>query len=243
MKKLSIAGLGVLAFAAATLAPSVASAHISLTYPPARSTSQKSGPCGKGAADPRGTKITYFKPGQKVTVTWDETIDHPGHYRISFDDDGQDIFTDPSSFTDVAPRAGVLVDDIKDVAGGSGKYSQEITLPNKECNNCTLQVVQVMTDKPPYGDGNDLYYQCADIVLTNNPPDGGASSSSSSSGATSSSSSGGSSGSDAGATSSSGGAPADDGGCSTSGQPEGALLPIAAAAMIAALRRRRAPRA
>src|SRR5690606_6077325 len=47
------------------------------------------------------------------------------------------------------------------------------TLPDIECESCTLQVVQVMYDKKPYGDGNDLYYQCADIALR---PGGGASS-------------------------------------------------------------------
>lgn len=39
-------------------------------------------------------------------------------------------------------------------------------LPDVECDNCTLQAIQVMYDKPPYvTPGNDLYYQCADLVL------------------------------------------------------------------------------
>ena len=45
-----------------------------------------------------------------------------------------------------------------------------ITLPNMTCENCTLQVIQMMTDKTPYGDGNDLYFQCADIALRTNAP-------------------------------------------------------------------------
>jgi hypothetical protein len=53
------------------------------------------------------------------------------------------------------------------------RYSQTITLPNMECSNCTLQVIQLMTDKPPYttdAASDDIYFQCADFVLTNSAP-------------------------------------------------------------------------
>lgn len=141
-----------------------AAAHLNLLSPPPRTTSLKSGPCG--AADSvRGGVVSTFRPGQTITVTWDEFVDHPGHFRIAFDDDGQDIFVDPAGFEDVSSGPGVLIDGIADRSGG-GMYSQEVTLPNVECDNCTLQVIQVMSDKPPYGDGNDMYYQCADLVLS-----------------------------------------------------------------------------
>jgi hypothetical protein len=51
-----------------------------------------------------------------------------------------------------------------------------VTLPDLVCDNCTLQVIQVMYDKPPYTTpGNDIYYQCADLVLRvgGAPPDAG----------------------------------------------------------------------
>jgi MYXO-CTERM domain-containing protein len=49
-----------------------------------------------------------------------------------------------------------------------------VTLPNVTCDNCTLQLIQVMYDKAGNGFGgkdsagkgnDDLYYACADIVL------------------------------------------------------------------------------
>src|SRR5687767_5344915 len=43
-----------------------------------------------------------------------------------------------------------------------------ITLPNMTCENCTLQLIQLMTDKPPYtvdATSDDIYFQCADIAL------------------------------------------------------------------------------
>ena len=135
-----------------------------MTTPPPRAIGQlKSAPCGP-TTDVRGSQAVCFEPGAKVKIGWIETIDHPGHYRIMFDDDGTDAFVDPSAFDDTcSPSSTCLVDGIADKSGGS--YEQEITLPMQECETCTLQLVQVMTDKAPYGDGNDLYYQCADIVI------------------------------------------------------------------------------
>ena len=153
----------ILVFASLALCAGEVRAHIALTSPPPRTDMQKQGPCGAGPADPRGPTLATFKPGEKIVVTWNEFINHPGHYRIALDEDGQDGFFDPKDFDDVSGGPGVLMDGIADKQGGD--YAQEITLPNVECDNCVLQVIQMMTDKKPYGDGNDIYYQCADIAL------------------------------------------------------------------------------
>lgn len=154
--------LGVATFLGLVLLAAPAFAHISLTFPAKRYDLQKSGPCGV-AGGQKTSNVTVFEPGETITVTWDETINHPGHYRISFDADGDDDFVVPASYTDFNSAPSVLVDDIADQAGGS--YAQQITLPDIECESCTLQLIQVMLDKPPYGDGNDVYFQCADIAL------------------------------------------------------------------------------
>lgn len=154
------------------LEAAAAHAHIQLTYPTQRYSDQKYGPCGRLNDTGRGATVTTLPPGATITVTWDETINHPGHFRISFDDDGQDGFADPAGYDDYYTVPSVLADNIADTPSG-GPSSFEITLPNIECDNCTLQVVQVMTDKQPYGDGNDLYYQCADLILSADAPDAG----------------------------------------------------------------------
>jgi hypothetical protein len=53
---------------------------------------------------------------------------------------------------------------------GSKKWAWTVTLPNIECENCTIQVMQVMED--PVGDAHgpfdgksDLYYKCIDVKL------------------------------------------------------------------------------
>jgi hypothetical protein len=157
---------------AALALPSFAEAHIALMSPAPRYADQKVGPCGRlnGA---RSTNVATFRPGETITITWRETIDHPGHFRISFDADGDDDFVDPASYDDRNTNEAVLLDGIPDRSGG-GEYSVQVRLPTVTCTNCTLQVIQVMTDKPPYVAGsNDIYYQCADLVLSGEPVDGG----------------------------------------------------------------------
>jgi hypothetical protein len=91
-------------------------------------------------------------------VEWDETVDHPGHYRIAFDDDGDDVFVNPNNPNDHFPFT--LMEPIADKAGGH--YTQQITLPTTPCANCTLQLMQIMTTQVPY---DSFYYQCADIAI------------------------------------------------------------------------------
>lgn len=210
---------GAIVTASLMLFTSNAGAHIKLGFPLARDTSLKAGPCGT-AGSVRGTNVTTFKPGEKITVTWTETIDHPGHYRISFDEDGNDDFVDPAGFDDYDTAPSVKVDNIADKSGSMQMYTQELTLPNVECDNCTLQLIQVMTDKPPY-DGNDNYYQCADLVLKADVEPSGASSSATSSAASGSSSAASGSSVSAAASGSGGGAAAGGGGDGEGGGSSG----------------------
>jgi MYXO-CTERM domain-containing protein len=160
---------GTLVATALALFASHAGAHIDLTSPAPRhagGTEQKVGPCGI-AGSVRGPNITTYAPGETITVTWDETVPHPGHFRISFDEDGDDGFVNPATVDELNSAPTVLVDGIAD-KDGTQSYTQEVTLPNIECDNCTLQLIQVMSDKPPYDPtpaGNDIYFRCADLIL------------------------------------------------------------------------------
>lgn len=161
--------------ASAAWAPA-ARAHLELTEPTSRYGPDvlKTGPCGVAGGE-RTSRVTYFEPGQTIEVRWDEYIDHPGHYRIAFDADGDDDFVDPSTMMELYSNDAVLLDGIADKGPGDREYVVTVTLPNLTCDNCTLQVIQVMYDKPPYVvPGNDIYYQCADLVLrSGGAPDGG----------------------------------------------------------------------
>ncbi len=148
------------------LLPGSAAAHIEIVSHTTRfgPDSQKQGPCGlAGMSEPGGTVYTYA-PGATVAIAWNEFVNHPGHYRIAFDEQGDDDFVTPSSASDVYTNEAVLLDDIADL-DGVHDYTIEVTLPDIECEQCTIQVIQVMTDKPPFGDGNDVYFHCIDVTL------------------------------------------------------------------------------
>jgi MYXO-CTERM domain-containing protein len=217
-------------FSLATLSTS-ASAHIQLMFPEQRHTDQKTGPCG-ALNDARGDKITALEPGSKITVQWDETVEHPGHFRIMLDEDGFD-FPEPTGYDDFCDPTKVnqgihcLSDNIPDKAA-MPNYSVEVTLPDIECDNCTLQVIQVMSDKPPWGPGggNDLYYQCADITMKKGGGAGGGGAGGAGGGAASSSAATGAGG---GASSSSGGdGGAGDGGSGGGGEESGCGFKVGA---------------
>jgi uncharacterized protein (TIGR03382 family) len=167
------------------LAPAIASAHVRITSPTPRTTAQlKDRHCGL-AGSTRANVQTY-KPGATVHLVWDEYVAHPGWFRISFQQNG-DVFevpppsNGPSSTgasnyptenltgkVDATTGSLIIADRIAHPA-----LSMDVTLPNVECSNCTLQLTQMMIDKPPYSDdaaSNDIYYACVDLVLTSSAP-------------------------------------------------------------------------
>lgn len=141
-----------LAFLSAlVLTASVAFGHAALTYPVPRSSDSaiKTGPCGPYAKTNTPTLLTA---GQKITVTWTETVNHPGYYRIAY------------STTDTTAdfNSHVIKNNIPNPDGGQLNDGVQITLPNINCDNCTLQLIQVMTNTNPPSN----YYSCADIALS-----------------------------------------------------------------------------
>ncbi|MEX0856187.1 MAG: SCE4755 family polysaccharide monooxygenase-like protein [Gemmatimonadota bacterium] len=173
---LTVAGLAILTFGTADSAE----AHVCLMYPMSRvgpdcaaRSPQKIGPCGVAG---RSEQVTQFRPGETITVELNETINHPSHYRVSFNPDG-DTFHDPVSIDDnTGAHPFVLVDGIEDAE--DARQEVQVTLPLVECENCTLQLIQVMYDKQGNGfgganggpdDNDDLYYACADLVLRGEP--------------------------------------------------------------------------
>jgi hypothetical protein len=147
--------------------------HVCLVFPTPRvgadctsGSPQKVGPCGLAGR----ANVTEFTPGETITVRFNETIDHPSHFRIAFNPNG-DAFPDPRSVDDKSGGPLVLFDGITDEEESEQQIG--VTFPNVECGSCTLQLIQVMYDKGGNGFGgrnaqggnDDIYYSCADIVL------------------------------------------------------------------------------
>lgn len=157
----------------------VSFAHVDLTTPTPRAHGQgegnlKSGPCGQDT-NGRTANVTVFEPGETITVTWNEYIDHPSYFRIAFDDDGDNGFvnrsdgqTNQQADDPEAMEAALnmdadilaIVTEEDDTTSGAEIRNVQVTLPDVECESCTLQLIQYMYDNPATG-----YFQCADIAL------------------------------------------------------------------------------
>ncbi len=170
----------VFALSASLCTPRVATSHFFLRSPAswrAQDTlgnPQKAGPCGnEGAATTTGT-VTPFSPGETITIALDETVYHPGHYRIALAvNDRSELPAAPA----VAPGAtacgtapvmtppvfpvladGVLLHE----APLSGTQSIQVTLPSSViCSRCTLQVLEFMSNHA----APCFYYHCADLSI------------------------------------------------------------------------------
>jgi len=121
-----------------------------LVKPRSNSTGLKEpAPCG-GVA--RTQTPVVLKSGNTIDVQFEETINHPGYFRIAF-----------SPASDTGFDENIIIANIPEVPA-TRFYTQTISLPDIECNDCTLQLIQVMTDRSPPSN----YYSCADIQLTSN---------------------------------------------------------------------------
>ncbi len=100
-------------------------------------------------------------------MRWNVQVDHlePPKFRIAFDDAGQD-FPTPVGAHDTSTLP-LFLDGV--LTGRGGLQTKEIALPNIECDNCTLQMLQYLSPGPPYPAGS-FYYQCADITLSAGAP-------------------------------------------------------------------------
>jgi hypothetical protein len=154
-----------------------AHAHLELLSPEPRerardrrsvSSNLKQGPCGQ-EPNRRTNRVSVLEPGETIRVSFVEYINHTSYYRVAFDPDGDDdlpVFggrgilregDDPEGNCPVDGRV-VLAYDFDD--RNQGTHELSVTLPDVECDNCTLQVVQFM-----YGSPRPYYFQCADLVL------------------------------------------------------------------------------
>ncbi|GAB4195637.1 MAG: hypothetical protein OHK0013_02050 [Sandaracinaceae bacterium] len=161
--------------------PAAASAHFFLEEPEswqeqsALGDPQKTGPCGNEGPDRPTGAVTAYRAGQTITIRINETIFHPGHYRIALaTSDRSELPPDPPvtrGRTDCGsvpimdpPVFPVLADGVlAHTAPFSGEQTIEVTLPEGvTCDRCTLQITQWMTDHA----APCFYYHCADLTIT-----------------------------------------------------------------------------
>ncbi|MCR9161003.1 MAG: lytic polysaccharide monooxygenase [bacterium] len=172
---------GGLALCAAAVTSGEARAHFRLEAPPAMTEQndlgdpQKVYPCGGDSNAVMTGATTSFTAGDTITITINEEIYHPGHYRVALaPNDVSELPADPP----ITPGPGdeCAMTEIMDppvfpvIADGmlahaepfDGEQSFEVTLPEDvSCDNCTLQVIQYMSS---HG-APCFYYHCAEISI------------------------------------------------------------------------------
>lgn len=191
MKRLVVAAA---AFSAALFAPALGQAHFILLEPASwlvenrLGDPQKLGPCGGTSANPGEPThvIGQARGGEVIKIKVQETVFHPGHYRVALAVRSRDeLPADPEATTRDTPRGpysvsakiveaappvladGLFVHTEKPAPGQV--YETEVKLPNINCEKCTLQVVQFMAEHGYNPDGGYTYHHCADVKITADP--------------------------------------------------------------------------
>jgi len=190
MKKTVCVGL-LVALPAAVAAPSV-SAHFKMLSPAGwivedeRGDPQKIAPCGGTNADP-GTPtgaVTQVEGGGRLTIAIDETIFHPGHYRIALARTRDGLPPDPevtmqetergprslSAKIEADPQPPVLLDGLwAHTERPAAPYGLYLDVPNIDCEGCVLQIIQFMANHPGVREGGFPYHHCAILDITAAP--------------------------------------------------------------------------
>jgi hypothetical protein len=173
--------------------PAVVHAHFKLLEPASwlvesdRGDPQKTGPCG-------GSNTDWGKPsnvlgkavgGQKLHVKVQETIYHPGHYRVALAVNSRsELPLDPTATTKESDKGpwsvSALIQDPVQIpvladglfvhstrpTGPVAPFETDVQLPNISCRKCTLQVVQFMEDHGFNNPGGYTYHHCAELQIT-----------------------------------------------------------------------------
>jgi hypothetical protein len=155
---------------------------------------QKIAPCGGVSANPgRGTPpnpgvpsgaVTEIKGGSMFHLLVQETVFHPGHYRVALTRAAAQLPADPVVTTRDSERgpqsvsaviqnpavAPVLADGLfAHTERPTGLWEGDIAIPNINCKDCVMQVIQFMAEHGKNPDGDYSYHHCAAVNITADP--------------------------------------------------------------------------
>jgi len=183
-------------FAMLTIVGQSTSAHFKLLEPVSwlmeneRGDPQKSGPCGGSNTDWGKPSYTISKAlgGQRLHIKVQETVYHPGHYRVALAvNSPNELPPDPqvttkdsergplsvSAMIQSPPQIPVLADGLfvhsTRPTGAMEPFETDVQLPNINCKNCTLQIVQFMAEHAFNNPGGYTYHHCANLQITADP--------------------------------------------------------------------------
>lgn len=169
-----------------------ASAHFVLESPAASleqnaiGDPQKLGPCGgtsQDAGTPTGA-VTELAGGGTLHLKLRESIYHPGHYRVALARTAAQLPADPETVTREGPRGPlsvsatiakaeppILADGLFPHTSPPARgtfWEADLRVPNVDCENCVVQVIQWMAEHPGVAEGGFSYHHCATVNITRN---------------------------------------------------------------------------
>jgi len=186
--RITLLGMGL------ALAPTISQAHFRLLAPASwieesqLGDPQKAGPCGGTNADygKPTYAVTDVKGGSMLHIKVQETVYHPGHYRVALAvNSPTELPLDPkaTTMTDAQGRVMSVSADVMNpvmppvLADGlfqhsakvSVPFETDVAIPNINCKACTLQVIEFMEQHPMNNPGNFTYHHCAVLRVTADP--------------------------------------------------------------------------
>ena len=148
---------------------------------------QKLGPCGGTTANagmPSGI-VNQVRGGQKLHIKLQETVFHPGHYRVALAVNSRDeLPADPQAVTrdgdkgpqsvsapiQNPPKIPVLADGLfVHTTRSADPFETDVQIPNINCPKCTLQIVEFMAEHGYNNPGGYIYHHCAEFQITADP--------------------------------------------------------------------------
>jgi len=181
--------LALIVIAIVTFAP-YSSAHFKLLEPQSwlveadNGDPQKAGPCGGTQANPGmpSNVIGRVTGGSKLHIKVQETVFHPGHYRVALAVNSRtELPTDPKVTTREGargpqsvsaeiqnpPQIPVLADGLfQHTMRSATPFETDIDIPNINCEKCTLQIIEFMAEHGLNREGDYSYHHCADLRIT-----------------------------------------------------------------------------
>jgi len=186
--------LAAVALFSAPFSIAPASAHFVLETPAASleqnaiGDPQKLGPCGgtsQDAGTPTGA-VTELADGSTLHLKLREAVYHPGHYRVALARTPDQLPADPETLTQEGPRGPisvsatiaadpappVLADGLFQHTAPPARgtfWEADLKLPNVDCKDCVVQVIQWMAEHPGVAEGGYTYHHCATVSIARNP--------------------------------------------------------------------------
>jgi hypothetical protein len=125
--------------------------------------------------------VTDVQGGHPVAIRLTEFVFHPGHYRFALSVNSRaELPADPnvveenglslSASIQTPARIPVLADGVfAHDAPPPGDWQTSLTLPNLNCDKCTLQIIEFMAEHGANVGGGFFYHHCADLRIKADP--------------------------------------------------------------------------